>query len=271
MKHLIRTGRTFYGVGLIGLGIQHVLYADFRPVILPQWPGWLHGLAIWAYLAGIGLMVAGAAIIFSRKAGRIALGLGGVLFLFFIGFHVPYQVFISPNSFHLGLWTDALKEIALSGGAFSMADSFSGEDAALTSRPSPLMEKVRPLGKIFFSIMLVAFGIDHFLYTEGVATLVPAWIPGPVFWTYFAAVALIGSGIAIQFTSTVKPVGLLLGIMLLLWLIVLHIPRAMEDPYMAEGNEVTSAFEALAFSGIAFVIALMPQKQGQFNPAPGDL
>ena len=53
------------------------------------------------------------------------------------------------------------------------------------------------LGRIFFSIMLIVFGIDHFLYTEGVAKLVPGWIPGPVFWTYFGAVALIGSGVCI--------------------------------------------------------------------------
>ena len=105
---------------------------------------------------------------------------------------------------------------------------------------------------------MIVFGIDHFLYTEFVATLVPRWIPAPVFWTYFAAVALIGSGVAIILKIKIRLIGILLGIMLFIWFVILHIPRAVADPYVDKGNEVTSVFEALAFSGIAFVIACMP-------------
>jgi hypothetical protein len=49
--------------------------------------------------------------------------------------------------------------------------------------------------------------------------------------------------------------------MIFLWLIVLHIPRAIAEPYVAKGNEITSVFEALAFSGIALGIVLMPKKK----------
>jgi uncharacterized membrane protein YphA (DoxX/SURF4 family) len=103
--------------------------------------------------------------------------------------------------------------------------------------------------------MLIAFGIDHFLYTEFVAPLVPGWIPGHVFWTYFGAVALIGSGVCIMFKIKVRLVSILSGIMLFLWFVILHIPRAIADPNIEKGNEITSVFQALAFSGIAFVIA----------------
>ena len=54
-----------------------------------------------------------------------------------------------------------------------------------------------PIGKIFFSITMISFGIDHFLYTGFVATLVPSWFADHNFWAYFAGVALIGSGVAI--------------------------------------------------------------------------
>jgi hypothetical protein len=46
--------------------------------------------------------------------------------------------------------------------------------------------------------------------------------------------------------------------MILLWFIILHIPRALANPLTNNGNEVTSAFSALAFCGIAFVIANGP-------------
>jgi uncharacterized membrane protein YphA (DoxX/SURF4 family) len=257
MKYYIRAGRIFYAIGIAGLGIQQFIYSDFRPVILPEWPAWIHGSPIVAYLSGLALIIAGILILLNRKAGTVSLLLGGFLLVLFIVFHTPYLLFIIPYSFHLGSWTDALKELALSGGAFVMAGSFVREDLPDNSKNylMRMLEKIIPAGKIFFSITMIAFGIDHFLYTEFVATLVPAWIPGPVFWTYFAAIALIGSGVAIILKIRLKTVGLLLGTMLLLWFIILHIPRAIADPHTANGNEITSVFEALAFSGIAFVIA----------------
>ena len=260
MENLARAGRCFYGIGIIFLGIQQFMYADFRPVFLPEWPLWLHKAA-WAYITGAGLVVAGASILFNKAARKTGLILGGFLFLFFIAFHVPFQLFVIPYSFHWGLWTDALKELALSGGAFVVAGSLKKPP----HQPPPFnaLEKFIPAGRIFFSITLIVFGMDHFLYTEFVAKLVPSWIPGHVFWAYFAAVALIGSGIAIIFRIMLQQAALLLGTMLLLWFILLHIPRAIADPHTGNGNEVTSVFEALAFSGIAFIIAGMHKTRKQ--------
>jgi hypothetical protein len=51
--------------------------------------------------------------------------------------------------------------------------------------------------------------------------------------------------------------------MIFLWFIMLHIPRAIADPHSGNGNEWTSVFEALAFSGIAFLMAAVPDS-GRF-------
>lgn len=258
MQNIIKAGRCFFAVGVACLGLQQFFYRDFRPVIMPEWPSWIRSYAIWAYVAGAALVIAGIFIFLDKKTKIFSLLLAGFLFIFFIAFHVPYLLFINSYSpIHLGLWTNPLKELALSGGAFVMAGTFSNEEINSQNKNYlvALLEKFIPFGSIFFSITMIAFGIDHFLYTDFVATLVPSWVPGHVFWTYFAAVALIGSGVAIIFKIKLKLVGLLLGTMLFLWFIFLHIPRAFADPYADKGNEVTSVFEALAFSGIAFVIA----------------
>jgi len=255
MENLIRAGRGFYGIGIAGIGIQQFIYSDFRPVLLSYWPSSIPGLATWAYITGAALVLAGIIITFSKRARMVSLILGVFFFLLFVCFHVYYQVFLSPHDFQLGNWTNPLKELAFSGGAFIIAASFT-EQKSLTGN-KPLLV----LGKIFFSIMLIVFGIDHFLYTEFVATLVPGWIPGHVFWTYFAAVALIGSGVCIMLNIKMKLVTLLLGIMLLLWFILLHIPRAIADPKMDKGNEITSVFQALAFSGIAFLLSALSQSK----------
>lgn len=136
-----------------------------------------------------------------------------------------------------------------------MAGSFEDYGKHEPSRLINLLEKLISVGRIFFSITMIVFGIDHFLYAEGVATLVPDWIPAHLFWTYFAAVALIGSGIAIILKIKLRLIGILLGIMIFSWFLILHIPRAVTMPELQNGNEVTSVFQALAFSGIAFVLA----------------
>jgi hypothetical protein len=115
-----------------------------------------------------------------------------------------------------------------------------------------------PFGRFFLPITAIVFGIDHFLYRDFVAALVPSWIPGAVFWTYFAGVALIAAGAGMILRIQAQLASLMLGIMIFLWLLFLHIPRAIADPHSAKGNEWTSVFEALAFSGIAFILAALP-------------
>ena len=129
---------------------------------------------------------------------------------------------------------------------------FPGQKDRAFLRP---LEALIPFGVFFYSIMLVIFGIEHFLYADGVQALVPDWIPGHLFWTYFAAVALIGAGLAIIFRFQVKLIGILTGTMIFIWFLILHIPRAVVAPVTDKGNELASVFESLGYSGIAFVIA----------------
>ncbi len=151
----------------------------------------------------------------------------------------------------LGAWTDALKLLALSGGALIVARAFPGN--ANTGFMNALY-KTSFLGRYFFGLMLLLFGIDHFLYTEFVKTLVPAWIPGALFWTYVAGIALMGAGLSFITNIKRKPVALLAGIMLFLWLIILHIPRAVIMDTLKDPNEIVSVCECLAFSGMAFLL-----------------
>ncbi len=105
------------------------------------------------------------------------------------------------------------------------------------------------------------FGIDHFLYAQGVATLVPAWIPGSLFWTYFAGVALVGAGIAIIIRFQLRMVAFLTGTMIFIWFLILHIPRAIAMPELLNGNEITSVMQSLAFSGVSFALAFTEREK----------
>jgi hypothetical protein len=106
-----------------------------------------------------------------------------------------------------------------------------------------------------FSIPIISFGILHFLYAKDVADYVPSWVPARLFWAYFCGAALIGSGLAIILKIKSVLAAALLGIMILIWFIILHVPRVIVSPVAYLGSEVTSALIALAYSGIALVIA----------------
>ena len=246
MKNLITVGRCFYGIGVVGIAVLQFIYADLRPVIFPPgWPTALHS-SVLAYTVGVALIIAGISVIFGKSIKTIGFALAAFFFILFVAFQFPYIMFIQPNSpRHLGLWTDPLKELAFCGGALIIATSALDNKAELWLI----------VGRVFFGFMLIAFGIDHFYYTKFVATLVPSWIPAPVFCTYVGAICLIGSGVCLILKIFIRQIALLLGTMLLIWFAILHFPRAVADPYIMQGNEITSVFEALAYSGVAFVIA----------------
>ena len=101
--------------------------------------------------------------------------------------------------------------------------------------------------------------MDHIFYVDNISTMVPDWIPWHIFWTYLAAFALIGAGIAIIFKIKIKLAALLLAIMIFIWFVILHIPDAIAHPALFNGNAIVSAADALGFSGTALLIAVMEE------------
>lgn len=84
----------------------------------------------------------------------------------------------------------------------------------------------------------------------------PAWIPGTRLWVYFTGIALIAGGVGILLPKTARLAAMaatMTGIMILLWVLLLHIPRALADLHVA--SETSGVFEALAMSGVAFMLA----------------
>jgi uncharacterized membrane protein len=252
MKNLSNIGRIFYGVAMTVMGLLTIYYKDFPYMLIPPNHSWIHGLVILAYISGTMLILAGVCIVFEKKTRSVSLLLGTVLLLIFCLYYVPYEFMATTNYMHLGEWDSTEKELALSAGAFIIAGCFPGKNE------NPLimfLGKLIPLGTILFSITIISFGIDHFLYAKDVADYIPSWVPNHMFWAYFAGTALIASGFGIMLKIKYRLSATLLGTMIFIWFIILHIPRVIVSPLADIGDEVTSAFLALAYSGIAFVIA----------------
>jgi uncharacterized membrane protein len=263
MNKLIGVARIFFCLGMIGLGVLQFYYGQFRPVFVPLWATWLPGMKICLYICSTLFILLPICILADKRAKDASLVLAAIMLIFLVFAEIPFMLTVNAYPEHLGSWTDPLKVLALAGSAFVVAGSF----VEASNIESPALAFLTPLicwGKIFFAVTMLLFGIDHFLYTEFVDTLVPDWIPGHVFWTDFAGVALIGTGASIILNIKRREVCILAAIMLLLWTVILHIPRTMGRPEIADRpNEMTSVCEALLFSGVAFLIAMETSKKVQ--------
>jgi hypothetical protein len=227
-------------------------------MLIPPKHSWIPALEILAYISGAMLMLAGTCIVFEKKTRLTSLLLGTVLLLIFCFYFIPYEFMVSANYMHFGDWENAAKELALSGGAFVIAGCFPAINENAFTR---FLAKLVPFGVILFSITIISFGIDHFLFANEAADYVPSWVPYHLFWMYFTGTVLIGSGLAIILKIKPGLVATLLGTMIFTWFIILHIPRVIASPAAYIGSEVTSACIALAYSGIAFVIAGAGKRQ----------
>jgi uncharacterized membrane protein YphA (DoxX/SURF4 family) len=252
MGKLTETGRIFYGIAIAALGFLIIYFKDFPYFLIPPNHGWMTEHVILVYLSGALLFLAGVCIVFAIKAVPVSLVLGMVLLLIFCFYFIPYELLVSPNYMHLGAWENALKELALSGGAFVVAGCYSSKNEGSFVG---FFRKMIPLGAIIFALTIISFGINHFLYATEAADYIPSWIPYHLFWIYLAGVGLLGSGIGILFKIKPRLMAILLGTMIFIWVVILHIPKAIAEPAAGQGGEVSSGFIALAYCGIAFVIA----------------
>jgi uncharacterized membrane protein len=109
------------------------------------------------------------------------------------------------------------------------------------------------VGPVLFAVFLIVCGVQHFWYAVFVRDLVPAWLPARLFWTYFTGAALVAGGVGILVPRTSRLAATCSGVMIFLWVLLLHIPRAVAGPQHA--FETAGAFEALALSGVAFLVA----------------
>lgn len=263
MAPFIKTGNCFYAIAMIVFGAQHVYFGNFSDVFFPPWQQSLPLLRLWACIFGLVLIAFGLIIIFKKNARKVFLSTGTLFLVLFFFAQIPYEFISQPNRlYHFGIWADPLEEVAYAGGAFIMAGT--GKNAGGNIPGKFLWRKLERLisyGNIFFCFVIAAFGVSHFLYTDNIAMMVPGWIPDHRFWTFFGAVALIGSNVCIVFNIRRKLMASLLSLMIFSWFLILHLPDAYLNPIVGRGNELASAATALLFSGTALVIAFGRQYQ----------
>ncbi len=105
--------------------------------------------------------------------------------------------------------------------------------------------------RIFFGLPFIVFGLFHFMNGGAMAGIVPAWLPGGVFWVYVTGLGLIAGGIGIMANILGKYAALGLALLLLVFILTVHLPNiSNQQNMMALLKDMGLMGGALAYAGI---------------------
>lgn len=111
-----------------------------------------------------------------------------------------------------------------------------------------------------YAFILFVFGCQHFIYADFCANqLMPPWIPWHLFFVYFTGIALIAAGISIVINRMRSLATVLLGVMILLFLPLMHLPILVNSHW--QGGNITNACKDLGLACGAFLISGIRQRR----------
>jgi putative oxidoreductase len=77
------------------------------------------------------------------------------------------------------------------------------------------------------SVVLIIFGVFHFIMPYDLLVYVPEFLPGGIRWAYLTGAAFILVGISFLTNQYVKAASYLLSILMLIFILTIHIPNAI--------------------------------------------
>jgi putative oxidoreductase len=106
------------------------------------------------------------------------------------------------------------------------------------------------------SVVLIIFGIFHFMYPHDLMVYVPSSLVGGIIWAYIVGGAFILVGISFITNQYVKFTGYLLAAMLIIFILTIHVPNFLNagDKDMRQ-LAMISILKDLAIAGFAMHIA----------------
>jgi uncharacterized membrane protein len=114
------------------------------------------------------------------------------------------------------------------------------------------LDRIVALTNLYFAIPLAIFGAEHFSIGNSMLPLVPPYMPWRSFWIYFVGAALIIASLSIATRIQVQWSGLLFGIMMFLFVALIHFPGAVKS-----GDRIiwTIVVREMSFGGGGLVLA----------------
>src|SRR5580704_4012151 len=112
--------------------------------------------------------------------------------------------------------------------------------------------RILVLGPVFEAVALAIFAAEHFLSARDLMGIVPHWLPGALFWTYFVGAALLAAAISFIVWRYVRWSSSLLALLFLIIVATIDLPNL--PMHIHERLFWTLTVRETAFAGGAMVL-----------------
>src|SRR6185295_10512998 len=247
---LAKGGVCLFALATTAAGVFDFIWGEFEAAHQPigALGDNIPGQKIFAYVTAVWMILAGAAILWrrTRRGGALA---AAIIYLVFGLFWLP-RFYTAPHvlGFRLtlivGLLAGMFTQLMVVAGALVLFSSVADSYWILRSRT---------VARWVIGLAAVLFGLVHLTGVQGVAGMVPKWMPlGGSFWVILSGIAFLLAGLAILFGILNRLAAHLLALMIVLFEIIL-IPMAFANP----GNHIAWGSNAysLAAAGAVWIFA----------------
>ena len=245
MRSTDRLGRLIVGLALVGFGVENILFGRYIVARIAPWPPDNPSAQMAVGVAGaVVFLASGIAMLVGRHVRAGGLAAAVLILAYSIVIHWP-TAFAGPA--FSGAWTNVFKAASLAAGALAVATA--------DGRPlGTALSSLRSLAPYVLASFFLLAGVQHFMFTDFVATLVPPFIPAPHFWTYLAGVALLAAGIGLCAPRFRRLAAVCSAAMVFSWVFLVHVPLV----FALGREEWMGVFEALGISGVCLAVAQPP-------------
>lgn len=109
------------------------------------------------------------------------------------------------------------------------------------------------LGPVFEASALAAFAAEHFFAAHDLMLIVPRWMPGPLFWTYFVGAAWLAAAISLVAWRQVRWSATLVALLMVIIVVTIDLPNLPKQVH--QRLFWTLILRELAFASGAMVLA----------------
>ena len=130
------------------------------------------------------------------------------------------------------------------------------------------VDKVMPLGRLFFAIPIAVFGTEHFTITATIAAMVPRWIPAHTFWVYLIGSGFLCAGLSIIVLVRARLAAALVAMTFLIFVCTMDLPGALAHAHNRFAWEL--ALRELSFGSGALALAITLASARKVEPKRGN-
>jgi uncharacterized membrane protein len=249
LDKIVALGPLLLAVPIAVFGTEHFTATK---ILAGMVPSWIPEHLFWALFVGSCLISAALSIAVRKYSGIAAALLGLTILLFVLLIHIP-GVVNAPTS--RLLWVVALRDLAFSGGALSVAAA-QRKPWTLRARQGLIL-----VARFFIGVPITFLGAQQFLHPElapGVPLpkLTPLWVPGHALWGYPIGASYVAAGLCLITNKKAGSAAAWLGLLILLLVLAVYLPIVIEIPSdIANGLNYLADTLLLGGSVLAFAQA----------------